>query len=346
MPHQPLVLNIGVGRSGTTFCANALRQIYGDDVLIEHEPLTARQARMRAFFRCYEEPRRKSALKSPHVAALMTRVERQMRSRPVVIAGHTLAHLAPALADRFPDQLRVIHLHRHPIPVTASGFVNDLDIQYERIPELAADPDSWKFTPFDPHVQFPSVGAVWPRLGRFGRIVYQWLEHCAAGEEFPQRVPQVPFASLQADEHVFRSDRFIDVFADFIGRSPARRLDRSRLRQNPTWTRMREENPLGNAWREYRRMPELVRFAEALGYVFDDEQVATDMRKYQLPATAGARVRHAVRYWQFRRWSAGLLRRWRLLPQQNPVLGGGPPRPTIDAVREAVASGRDTTLQR
>lgn len=340
MPLHSLVLNIGVGRSGTTFCANALRQVYGDDVLIEHEPLTARQARMRAFFRCYDDQRRTTALDSPHVAPLIARVEQELSHRPVVIAGHTLSHLAPALADRYPDQLRVIHLHRHPIPVTASGFVNDLDIQYKRIPDLDADPDSWKLTPRDEHVQFPTVEKAWPQLGRFGRILYQWLEHCAAGEEFPERMPDIPFVSLQADADVFRSERFVDVFAEFIGRPPQRSLDRSRLQRNPTWTRMREENPLGESWLEYKQLPELVQFAESLGYKFDDARFATDLQKYQLPATIGARVRHAVRYWQLRRWSAGQLRRWRIVPQQSPVLGGGPPRPTIEAVREAVSSNQ------
>lgn len=341
MPPHSLVLNIGVGRSGTTFCANALRQVYGDDVLIEHEPLTARQARMRAFFRCYDD-RRLTALDSPHVATLMDQVHRELTQRPVVIAGHTLSHLAPALAERYPDQLRVIHLHRHPIPVTASGFVNDLDVQYERIPALAADPNSWKFTPHDEHVLFPSVGTVWPQLGRFGRILYQWLEHCAAGEEFPKRMPHIPFTTLQADADLFRSERFIEVFADFIGRPPQRELDRSQLQRNPTWSRMREELPLGNAWREYQRLPEAVRFAESLGYVFDDAQLSTDMQKYQLPSTIGARLRHATRYWQFRRWSAGQLRRWRILPPASPVLGGGPPRPTIEAVQEAVSGSSES----
>jgi len=332
----PVVINLGVGRSGTTFIYNVLRRRYADEAFILHEDLSARRARMRRFFRCFEQERIALALAEPSVAAWVERVEKMAQSRPVVVTGCTTAHLAPVLLRVFGDRLRTVHVHRHPLSVCAAVFVGPWGVEWDRASDWKEDPNIPILTPFDPSTRYRALQSRWNELGPFARIAYSWLERTSAGLEFSQRNPHVPTRVLSAESEVFGSEAYLEAIAGFAGLTPRDGREEAQPARNASWRRSLEERPLGTAWHDLQQIPEVTEFARSLGYGFDDAELESRAARYQLPAGLGSRLRHRTRFWQARRWLARWLREKALIPRGRPAEDGGEPRSLAEAVSEVL----------
>jgi hypothetical protein len=333
---HPVVINLGVGRSGTTYIYNVMRERYADVAYALHEDLTARKARMRSMFRCYEPERIAAVLAEPQVAAWVERLRQLSDSRPVVVTGCTTSHLAPALLHVFGERLRTIHVHRHPLNVCAATYVGPWSTDWKQPKEWGADPNSPALTPDDPWVRHRRLERGDQALGPFAQIGYNWLERTGAGLEFSQRHPHVPHRELAAEREVFGSEAWLEAIAELSG-LPVRRGDaQARSAQNSSWIRSLEERPLGDAWRQFAQLPELARLAGSLGHSFDEAELARRAAKYQLPPGIGSRLRHACGYWQARRRVAKLLRGRGWLPPRSGAHGGEQPRSTSEAISEAM----------
>lgn len=335
----PIVMNLGVGRSGTTFVYNRLAAVLGDQAYVLHEDISARAAQRRRFFRCYEADRIGAALAEPAIRQWLDKIRTLAEARPVVITGSTTNHLAPVMHRVCGGQLRTIHIFRHPIRVSAASFVGAWSHHWGELPSFEADPASPVLTPDDPHARFRMTTERWSSLGPFARIAYSWLERTAAGFEFTRLNPSIRHIDLKAEDAVFKSDIYLRKTVELLEMELPEDAMPAVANRNAGWERSLEERPLGEAWRQIFDVPEVVELATRLGYGFEPADIEANTRKYQLPAGAGPWLRHHLRYWQARRRVVAFLRDKALIPQGRPVLGGGKPRSSLSALGDLLPSG-------
>lgn len=334
----PIVMNLGVGRSGTTFIHNQLKVLLDGQVHVLHEDINARTARVRKYFRCLEPERILAALVEPSVCQWLERIRALAEEKPVLITGGTTSHLAPVMHHLFGDQLRTIHVFRHPVNVAAAMYVGSWSTDWNNTRSFEADPTGWVLTPDDTHVRYRSLAPRWPDLGPFARIAYNWLERTAAAIEFSRLHPDVKHADLKAETDIFKSENYIREIAGLLElQQPGLESPRPASR-NAGWTRSLEERPLGEAWQEIFDVPEVLELGAHLGYGFEPVDIEANTRKYQLPAGVGPWLRHRLGYWQARRHVAAFLRDKALIPPGRPVLGGGKPRSSLSAFGDLLPS--------
>ena len=329
----PIVINLGVGRSGTTYIYNVLREGYGSDAHVMHEDLTSRRARMRSAFRCFDPARIDEVHADPTVAAWVEKLRALAQSRPVIVTGSTTSHLAPLLLREFGERLRTIHVHRHPLNVCAASYVGNWSVDWMGTPEWQVQPNAPVLSPRDPFVRFSHLGERWPGMDAFERMSYNWLERTSAGIEFANLHPQVPHTLLSAESQVFNSHEYLEVIAGYAG-LPVLEPGVKQANRNVSWLRSLEERPLGTAWRGLRQIPDALELAATLGHDCSDEELERRAARYQLPPGLGSRVRHWSRFWQLRRECAALARRAGLLPPRRAGKEGADARPAGETAAE------------
>lgn len=342
----PVVVNLGVGRSGTTYIHNVLRSVYAGRAAVLHEDINGRTARLRKYFRCYQPERIEAAAREPGIAAWVERIKSIARSQPVIVTGYTTAHLGPVLAAELGDQLRTIHVHRHPLNVVAASYIGPWSVDWPSIPTYAEDPNGRVLTPSDPHVRFNELGVDWPLLPPFARIAYQWLEMTSAAVEFPQRYPHIPHRLIDARRDVFESQHYLATIAGLLELKPAAGDTIPHRDQNAGWRRSLEERPLDDNWTSVLSLPALVTLATELGHDCSMPELERRAGRYQLPAGVASLIRHRTHYWQRRRAFAAWLRGRGVIAGRSAVAGGGAPRSTMGAIQETARFWRDRLFGR
>lgn len=258
----------------------------------------------------------------------------------MAIFGNTLSHLAPVFHRAFGDRLRLLHLHRNPVVTAASLFVMTRPGWWSPAGSLKETPYAFWVTPFDPHAKFSEYRERWNSMTLFDGILYQWLERHAYALETRELLAQVPFISIRSEDHFADPDGTIKQLGSFMGLDAPAPAATIRVRQNQTWTRSRERNPLREEWRAYVEHDAAIALARELGHPVDSEWMEAQVARYQLPAGPSAWLRHRTGYWQRREWIARWLRRRGLMPPRTPRPAGLPPRSFGEAARELVLRRR------
>jgi hypothetical protein len=189
---------LSTGRCGTQWLTATLKELYGDRIRVEHEPLGALYS-PRRFFRTYAEP--EAILEVPEVRAHLEAIA--AAERPYVETGWPLFAALPLLAAVFGPALRVIHLTRHPVPSALSHMVHNCfagsarDDPYTRLATLG---------PADPRVFQPEYAARWDELTAYEKCLFWITEVGMFGLEFEERHPEIPFLRIQS-ERMLAGDR-------------------------------------------------------------------------------------------------------------------------------------------
>lgn len=345
---HPLLINLGYGRSGTTFAYNLLRANLPEAV-VWHERLSARQARRVELFRCDALARPDdaggadgptawdpSAEENAAIAAMLDEADEVLRTQPLVILGGTMSHLAPLLIGRYgADRVSTFHLHRHPFLVSAAALTSSGPDMWTDIPLDRADRGRWKLTPLEDRVAYPELRSVWDGLSPYCRMAYQWLEQTRYAADFPALHPEVGSLDLPSQSLFADPRRLVDFARERLGLGPRGSIDVP-ANQNATWLRNRERNPLGERdWMAARELEPLVAFGESLGYEFGVETLRGRLAKYALPDGWSSRLRHATGYWRMRERLAASLRRIGLVPPRQIDHDGSQPRSAGAAIAEA-----------
>lgn len=231
-------------------------------------------------------------MRNPCIDGLLKRWVETSKSGPVVDFGWTMRALAPYFADKLHEQLRVIHLHRHPVSVAASF---KLIGSYDNF----NSPD-WAITPFHPRAKFPGFQSRWESMSAFEKCLYLWLEVNAFGREFRNRHPHIKFLEVRSDQ-LFKDDEVLTNVAEFTGfwARTDKKIERS-AKENTYNKFSLERRPVGHEWMNYSRHPEIIDFAEELGYSMDYDTVARMIPKYQLPKGIMPYLRNKSGYWAVR----------------------------------------------
>lgn len=328
-----------MARSGTTLLTTAFRDGWGDRVRAEHEPLH-HAARLRHLFRCFDADRQDEALREPAIGNLVRSLVRSADSRPVLVFGNTLSHLAPVFHRVLGNRLRLLHLHRDPVHAAASIYVKTRPEWWSRVGRYEEDPYGLRITPFDPHARFVEYRERWSSLSLFEKILYQWLERHAFALEAAERLPGVPFRSLRSEDLFANPDETIRDLAGFIGLDPPAPPTLGRARRNETWMRSLERQPLGERWRAYGAHPAVLELAAALGHTVDSDGLEAAMARYQLPRGFLPWLRHRTGYWDRRARTADWLRAKGIVPSATDEARGLPPRSLPVALREILLPRR------
>jgi hypothetical protein len=260
-------------------------------------------------------------------------VERSAETRPVLIFGNTLSHLAPVFHRVMGDRLRLLHLHRDPVRTAASLYVKTRPGWWSRVGRYEDDPYGLQITPFDPHARYVEYRERWAVLSLFDKILYQWLERHAFALETAEKLADVPSQSLRSEDLFADPDAAIRGLATFAGLDPPSPVLRQ-SRRNETWDRSLERQPLGDLWRTYAEHPAVLELAAELGHPMDPDSLERGMARYQLPPGILAWLRHRTRYWDGRARAAHWLRARGVLPPSTEDARGLPPRSLPAALRE------------
>lgn len=187
-----LAVVLSSGRCGTQWLTETLRELHGDQLEVEHEPIGPLYS-PRRFFRLYEEP--EAVLEVDAVRAHLDRIA--SLDKPYVETGWPLLGALPLLAHRLPDKLLVIHLTRHPVPSALSHLAHNSyagsarDDAYTRLATLG---------PTDPRVFQTSYAARWKALSAYEKCLFWVTEVAAFGLEFEERFPAIPLIRVKSEQ--------------------------------------------------------------------------------------------------------------------------------------------------
>jgi hypothetical protein len=286
----PLTLTIKLGRSGGSFVTAALRSSFPERAITD-EPLGPASTLPRAFFHAYDEPRKRMLATHPPVVKFMDQLAAELERGPVVATGPTLSHLAPVIAERFPDQLRVLGLFRHPLFSATEHFLRG---RYHGWPAWSIA-DLACLTPFDPGMLAKGFRERWKTMSPFEKNLYRWVEYVLLWREVQRRYPHVPTLHVSTENLFQDPQTWLQRIADFAGLHGTVRLGSAPSKDFNLNGRMRY--PLGNLWRAYRRHPEVLELAAIMGYRLDDRELEGEMRWYQPPHSAAYQLLFAARWY-------------------------------------------------
>src|SRR3954447_12270529 len=185
------VMFLSTGRCGTQWLTTTLEELYGYEVMVEHEPVGPLYS-PRHFFRNYANPG--AVLAVPEVRRHVERIG--ALDVPYIETGWPLFAALPLFAAMFGDELRVIHLTRHPVPSALSHLAHNSyagsprDDAYTRLATLGAH---------DAGVFQADYVERWDHLTPYEKCLFWITEVGMFGLEFERRFPYVQFLRVQSE---------------------------------------------------------------------------------------------------------------------------------------------------
>jgi hypothetical protein len=271
-----LIAFLSAGRCGTQWLTQNLRELYGERVEVEHEPLGPLYL-PRRFFRRYDDP--DAILSVPEVQAHLDRIE---QGPHYVETGWPLFPALPLLAERFPDRLRVVHLTRHPVPSSLSHLAHSSyadsarDDAYTRLAILGPD---------DPNVFQSGYAERWSGLSAYEKCLFWWTEVNLFGLEFEERFPEIPFLRVKSEEMLAGDPGVLGRLLEHMGLPFDTRWPERSRRKVDRWNHRTDRNldPM-----QIRAHPAALETAGRLGYDMDEIDLDALRERYGGEPDAGA----------------------------------------------------------
>lgn len=285
---KPIVLTLSTGRCGTTFLEKTFKQSFrrGDN-WVSHEYLRQEITNVGVFHRCYSAECHDQMV-NDEIRNLVAKWVEVSKVGPVIDFGWTMRSLIPYLYKKIGPQLKVLYVHRHPVAVAASfKLIGSYSIY---------NSPQWAITPFHPRAMFPQFKDRWESMTAFEKCLYLWLEVNAFALELKERYPKLEVLEVKSEE-LFKSDSVLENIARFTGFYTDDMQIKKSTNKNRRDLFTLERRPIKNEWVNYERHPELVRFAEQMGYNMDREHINSFIHKYQLPKGVLPIIRNRTGYW-------------------------------------------------
>jgi hypothetical protein len=271
-----LIAFLSVGRCGTQWLTENLRELYGERLEVEHEPIGPLYS-PRRFFRRYEDS--DAILSVPEVEAHVGRIE---RSRHYIETGWPLFPALPLLAARFPDRLRVVHLTRHPVPSSLSHLAHSSyagsgrDDAYTRLATLG---------PADPNVFQRDYSERWGHMSPYEKCLFWWTEVNMFALEFEERLPHIPLLRVKSEEMLAGDPGVLERLVEHMGLPFDERWPERTRRQVDRWHHRtdRDLDPM-----QIVRHPGTLETARRLGYGMDEIDLDALRARYSGEPDAGA----------------------------------------------------------
>jgi hypothetical protein len=271
----PVVAFLSSGRCGTQWLTAALRELHGDEVEVEHEPVGPLY-NPRRHFRRWDRP--DAILEAPVVAR---HLERIARSDHYVETGWPIFGAVPLLAARFPDRLRLVHVTRHPVPSALSHLAHSSyagsprDDDYTRMGTLG---------PSDPNVFHPQYAQRWDRLSPYERCLFWWTEVHLFALEAEARLRDVPFLRVKAEAMLAADEGTLSRLSTHLELPDDGRLA---ARTDCLVDRWHHRTDLDVDFLQIEDHPATARLAKRLGYSIDDVDADALSARYAGQPDAG-----------------------------------------------------------
>jgi len=257
---QTATFFISTGRCGTQWLAQTLGDVYSDLAVVRHDPIGARY-RPRRYFRQWSEAGR--ALSNPEAAGEVGFITETIRHKPYIDTGWASYAMLPWFIERFPGQVRLVHLVRHPVPTAVSYVAMDI-----YAPALRSD--EWTefafLDPTDPGVVQTEYQARWPEMTAFERCLFWWTEANLYAEEILPRYPEVPSHKIRSEDMFGDQPDHLQALVDFLGLPWRPRVAEATERRVDRWRFTADEAIDPQLILEH---PETVRLMGKYGYDMD-----------------------------------------------------------------------------
>jgi hypothetical protein len=275
-----LVLFLSTGRCGTQWLASSLKQAYGDETIVTHEPI-GWQYRPNLFLRSYD--RLDDMLLIDRVRNHLDAVERIIETKTYIETGWPSYAAIPLFKRRFGDQLKLIHLLRHPVPTALS---------YVTLGLFDGRTDEWArycfLDPSCPGVLHKDYADRWPELTPYQKVLFGWTEIHSYGREIQALFPKMPYHTIKSED-LFAGDDTLEELTAFMG-LPFRESLRDSSSIHVDSFRFR--SPRASDWRRIFDLPETVTLAQSLGYDLAAVENETFNERYRGPIPG----------WRLRSW--------------------------------------------
>lgn len=283
------VLVLNAGRSGSSFLSYLLTENYSDVCYVAHEDIPVQFSKPRINNRAYEKKRLEALLQDESIMQAVRNWEYELERRHVVETGWTSYHLAPLLHKVFGEQLKIVIMHRDPI-----SFAFSRASMGNYHPDTFYD-DAHEVSPFDPYTIFPEKKNQWSQMNHFEKCMFWWSVVYKEAFEFRERNPQVSSLVIESKE-VFSFKRTEELL-HFIGLEPQDFVVKN-VEKNELATFVKETFPISDEWQAYENHPDILEFAEGLGYRFEHERIKMLSEKYKLPKGFLPLFRNKIRFWK------------------------------------------------
>lgn len=284
-------LVINSGRSGSTYLYGILKKNFSPEAYIAHEDIPASISLPRKYNRAYDLNSIHEVLKDRELKQYIDRWQEKLSLHPVIETGWTAYHMAPILHHVFQERFQYIILHRHPVEFAASrAAMGNYQAFYNTT--------SHEVSPFDPHNIYPKKQEQWNRMNHFEKCLFWWYVVYLEAFEFRSKYPQVPHLEISS-KSLFNQQK-LDSLISFLGFNISPEFS-TEVRRNPLPRFLHETFPLKDEWRDYKKHPDIIAFAENLGYSFKEEELKNKTSKYKLPQGFLALIRNKTRYWLIKR---------------------------------------------
>jgi len=288
---HPVTLAVTTGRCGTTFLEKTFKKNFqSDNNWISHEHLKQKITNVGIYHRCYSKSCHQQMLNG-EISKLLNTWKAIHSSGPIVDFGWTMRSLIPYFYNEFGGVFRVLHIHRHPIEVAASF---KLIGSYSKF-----NSPQWAITPFHPKALFPQFKQRWNEMTAFEKCLYLWLEVNGSALELRDIFPSLPLLEVRSSQ-MFEQEAVVQDISQFTGFNTLNQPIEASKEKNERDLFSLERNPVREEWRQFKKHPELVEFAERLGYCMEEDYIEQFIWKYQLPKGIVPLIRNKTGYWKHR----------------------------------------------
>lgn len=276
---------IATARSGTQWVCHSLRNVFGDLLAVEHEPIKYAYAPKR----CLRNPAALAALRGyPIVRRHLDEIHSTLKDRPYVEVGFPAFAAAPLLLEEFGSHLRLVHLTRHPLRAAASIVTHRWFDPRER-PDIMADV---ALAPTDHGVRLHHYAARWDQMSPFEKALFNWTEVHLYGLEV-RDLSTIPVLRVRFEDLLTQKGA-ASTFLDFLDLPHRSEWDAAATTIVDNFQRKTDHNM---DWSTTHALPEMTELAEAFGYDLDAVSERTLRSRYyeSLGEKAKRRLRRTVR---------------------------------------------------
>lgn len=289
--NNTFTLVVNAGRSGSSFLSWILLANF-KSLHVLHEEIPVNISKPKYFNRAYNTKRVNEILNDKFLCRIFSAWEKKICESSIIETGWTSCHLAPVLYKIFGEKFRIIILHRNPIsfalsranlgsyhPQTFYGTTHDV-------------------TPFDQYSIAPEYQTRWSSMNHFEKCMFWWFVVYKEAFEFHKKYPSIPCLCCSSEE--LFSLHSIKKIVNFLNLNPEN-LTKVDVSKNEIPLFSRETFPILDSWQKWNQHPEILRFAESLGYGFDPKVIGAEALKYQLPKGIFPWLRYSTGFWRARR---------------------------------------------
>lgn len=275
---------VTTARSGTQWVCHSLRNVFGDLVAVEHEPIKYAYAPKHSL----RNPTAIATLRAhPIVRRHLDEIHRTLKDRPYVEVGFPAFAAAPLLLEEFGSHLRLVHLTRHPLRVAASIVTHRWFAPRER-PDILA---GVALTPSDHGVRLHHYADRWPQMSPFEKALFNWTEVHLYGLEVRDQF-SIPVFRTRFEDLLTRkaAGSFLD-FLDLPHRSEWNTAAATIVDNFQKKTANKKD------WSTTHTLPEMAELAEAFGYDLEAVSKRTLRSRYCQSSAekTGRRLKRSVR---------------------------------------------------